>query len=362
MILSKDTVIQRDVEEIAESNMIDWKQFSKATILVTGASGLIGRQLVYSFLFANSKYELNLRVIAMVHNMEKAWKIFELVLQNKSLMLVQQDINEKIEINEDIDYIIHGASITASKAFVTKPVETIHTAIFGCKNILELAKDRKIRSGVYLSSMEVYGKNEKGYLNEMDYGYLDHVAIRSSYSESKKMCECLCSSYFHEYGIPIKIVRLTQTFGPGVEKDDNRVFAQFANAIIDKKDIVLYSKGETVRNYCYTKDAILGILTVLLKGKDGEAYNVANEDTEISILEMANMVAEKMSNGYTKVVIQLEDAEKHGFNPTMKVCIQCDKLKQLGWKAEVGLEEAYIRMIQSMEQKMCAKATIRISE
>jgi dTDP-glucose 4,6-dehydratase len=197
--------------------------------------------------------------------------------------------------------------------------------------------------------MEIYGISKQDFLAEEDYGYLNHTSVRSSYSESKQLCECLCVSYHKEYDVPFKIARLTQTFGPGIEKNDNRVFAQFARSVMDKKDIVLFSKGETVRNYCYTADAVKGILIILLKGEDGQAYNIANEETEISIYDMAKMLAREYTNGAIEVKIQLEDEAKHGFNPVARTCIRCDKLHALGWRAEVGLKEAYGRMMESMK-------------
>ena len=176
--------------------------------------------------------------------------------------------------------------MTASKAFVQKPVETIETTIWGTNNLLKFAQETGIKGMVYLSSLEVYGTTDFNLpeISEESYGYIEPLDPRSSYSEGKRMAECLCSAYFHEYGLPVKIVRLTQTFGPGVDYNDNRVFAQFARSIIEKRDIILHTKGETVRDYCYSRDAIAAIFTVLIKGEEGEAYNVANEETTISDL------------------------------------------------------------------------------
>ena len=329
---------------------IEWESFRNSTVLVTGASGLLGRQIVMTLLYANSVKELNLRVIGMVHNLEKAEKVFECLTGSSALVLYEHDINNEITLEEKIDFIIHGASVTSSKYFVEHPVETIYTSINGMRHILEVAKSNRIKAGVYLSSMEIYGVTDKDTIKESDYGYIDHINVRSSYSESKKMCECLIASYSQEYGVPFKIARLTQTFGPGVEKGDKRVFAQFAENIIQKKDIVLFSEGKTVRNYCYTTDAVRAILLLLLKGESGQAYNIANEKTEISIIDMARMLIDEYSDGTFDVKIQLEDASKHGFNPVARTCIDTGKMVSLGWEPEVDLKEAYNRMIQSMMQ------------
>ena len=154
------------------------------------------------------------------------------------------------------------------------------------------------------------------------------------------MAECLCISYGHEYGVPVKIVRLSQTFGPGVSYSDNRVFAQFARCAIENQDIVLKTKGETYRNYCYIRDVVTGILCVLLKGNSNEAYNIANKDTGISICDMAHMIADDIADKKINVVFDIaDDIAKLGYGPTIKISLDTDKIEQLGWKAEVGIED-----------------------
>ena len=265
--------------------------------------------------------------------------------------IVIGDIRDSIDIKDEIDYIIHGASMTSSKAFVDFPVETIRTALEGTDNVLEFAKVKKIKSMVYLSSLEVYGVTDpdKKSIRESEYGYIDQLVSRSSYSEGKRMAECLCISYGNEYGVPVKIARLAQTFGPGVSYEDNRVFAQFARSAIEEKDIVLKTKGETYRNYCYTRDAIKGILCVLLKGQNNEAYNIANRETGITICNMAELIAHDIAEDKIKVIFDIaDDSSRLGYGPTIKVALNTEKLERLGWKAEVDLKSAYERMIQSM--------------
>ena len=151
-----------------------------------------------------------------------------------------------------------------------------------------------------------------------------------------------------EYDIPVNVVRLTQTFGRGVDYNDGRVFAEFARCVIEKRDIVLHTKGETRRNYLYTQDAVNAILTVLIKGKNGEAYNAANEDTYCSIYDMAQMFAKRCAHGEIKVRIEIEDESKYGFAPVLKMNLDATKLKSLGWEAAVGLEDMFHILIQDM--------------
>ncbi len=326
-----NSIFEEDIKNII--NDFDMSVFDGKTILVTGATGLIGKLCVKSLL--NSGY--NTQVIALVRDEEKAKNIFG---ESKRLTYLVQDINQRINTTRRVDYIIHAASTTSSKDFVEKPVETIYTAINGSRNVLEFAKNKRLEGMVYLSSLEIYGVNEKENIKEEDYGYIDILNPRSSYSESKKMVETMCISYGTEYGVPVKIARLAQTFGAGVSISDNRVFAQFAKAIINKENIILHTKGETKRNYCYTTDAVRGIFTILTKGENNNAYNVANENSYCSISEMAHL----LENEYTKVEYKIDEVNR-GYNPTVKIALNTEKLNALGWEAKVNLKEMFDRLI-----------------
>lgn len=331
------TVFEEDIEKIIKTS--DMSVFKEKNVLITGATGLIGKLCTKVFL------KSGVNVIALVRNKEKAQKIFG---EDKKLRLLVQDINSAINYDGRVDYIIHCASTTSSVDFVEKPVETIYTAINGTRNVLEFAKRRgKYLEGmIYLSSLEVYGKTEKEDITEKDLGYIDILSVRSSYSEGKRMAETMCISYAKEYNVPVKIARLSQTFGAGVSKEDNRVFAQFAKSVINKENIVLFTKGETKRNYCYTADAICGILTILVKGKIGEAYNVANKNTYISIAEMAKI----LENENTKVIFKIDNVDR-GYNPTIQICLNSSKLEAIGWRAKVDLPEMFERTIKSMQEE-----------
>lgn len=328
-----NSIFEEDIKNII--NDFDMSVFDGKTILVTGATGLIGKLCVKSLL--NSGY--NTQVIALVRDEEKAKNIFG---ESKRLTYLVQDINQRINTTRRVDYIIHAASTTSSKDFVEKPVETIYTAINGSRNVLEFAKNKRLEGMVYLSSLEIYGVNEKENIKEGDYGYIDILNPRSSYSESKKMVETMCISYGTEYGVPVKIARLAQTFGAGVSISDNRVFAQFAKSIINKENIILHTKGETKRNYCYTTDAVRGIFTILTKGKNNHAYNVANENSYCSISEMAHL----LENEYTKVEYKIDEVNR-GYNPTVKIALNTEKLNALGWEAKVDLKEMFDRLIMN---------------
>ena len=347
----KNPILYTDLCDAASSdffNEID----DENTVLVTGATGMIGSQIVKSIVLYNSIHNKNIKIIALARNKKKAENVFRGFLENRKVDLFICDINEKIKIPEHVDYIIHGASATSSKYFVSNPVETILTALRGTKNILEIAREKSIKKMVYLSSLEVYGSPDEkvNYITEKDYGYLDPMQVRSSYSEGKRMAECLCAAYAKEYNVPVSVARLSQTFGACVSYDDGRVFAEFARCVIEKRDIVLHTSGRTIRSYCYTKDAITAIICLLTRGKTGEAYNVTNMDTVISIKEMAELVSELSSDNDVKVVYDIpENVAELGYNPEMVIRLDNTKLKLLGWKPTVNLKDMYTRLIKSMQ-------------
>ena len=146
---------------------------------------------------------------------------------------------------------------------------------------------------------------------------------------------------------------MTQTFGAGVAYNDTRVFAEFARCVIEKRDIVLKTKGETRRNYVSVNDAAEAIFTILLDGGVGEAYNVANSETYCSIYEMADMVAKEFGNNFTRVKIcEVADVGKFGYAPTLKMNLDCTKLNNLGWRAQDDLKHIFAEMIAYMQNSM----------
>lgn len=346
----KDKYLQEDLEFIANSN-IPLDEFYNKTILITGATGLIGSQIVKALLCINRIKNTKINIIALVRDTKKVNIIFNDVKDNKNLKFIFSDVTKKLFIEDNIDYIIHTASATASKFFVEHPVETIDIAINGTKNILELAKEKNISGMVYLSSMEAFGITDPNLesVSENDLGYIDIHNIRSCYSESKRMIECMCSCYAFQYNIPIKIARLSQVFGAGVSLNENRIFAQFAKSVINGEDIILHTHGKSYGNYCYTRDAIIAIFILLIYGNSGEAYTIANEKSNIKIRDMAYMVADKIANGNIKVKFDIpKDSMQYGYAPDVKMKLNASKMRSLGWEPKVGLEEAYRRMICSM--------------
>jgi dTDP-glucose 4,6-dehydratase len=344
-----DRVLQEDIEYLAEN--FDFKALYNSSVLITGATGLIGSQLVKFLSCLNRIKGANINIHALVRDIHKTRRVFETLYENQKINFIVQDIQQTPMVDGPVDYVIHTASITASKTFIEKPIETIDTAYIGTHTMLDFAKTKKVRGFAYLSSMEVFGITDTRLpeVKESDYGYIDILNPRSSYSESKRMCECLCACYAHEYGLPVKIARLTQVVGAGINYHDTRVAAQFARSAIENKDIILKTEGKTLRPIVYTRDAVTGIITVLLKGERGAAYSVANKTTAISIRETAEMIAEKMADKKIKVVYDIDIPAEYA--PNLNLNLNLNLLESLGWRAEVGIEDAYRRMIESMRNR-----------
>jgi nucleoside-diphosphate-sugar epimerase len=319
-------------------------------ILVSGATGLIGAALVRKFAAEGHA------VGAAVRNVEKAQKMFAGLA---NVEIAEWDVTKPggprscaaanaQERVSPVDWFVHAAAETSSRAFVERPVETIASILDGTWNALEFARTAKVGSMVYLSTMEVYGAPTAARVAEGDYGYLDPVAVRSCYPEAKRMAENLCVSYAGEYGVPVKIARLTQTFGEGVRYDDGRVFAEFARAILEKRDIVLKTEGTTARCYCYLGDALDAIETILEKGETATPYTVANEDTFCTVREMAEALCAAHPASGSKVVFDFDGAAARGFAPPFRMRLDCSRLRALGWEPKVGLMEMFDRMMGAM--------------
>ena len=347
-----NTVLIEDIERTLKLPLL--KELCGKTVLITGATGLIGQTLTRVLLQygAGEGPEKKIHVIACVRDREKADRLFEGFASGNLTYLVCDiaSLHAK-KADRKVDYMIHAASQTSSRAFVEQPVETIFTAVNGTRSALEFARQNEVRCFVYLSTMEVYGApvdDEK--IDEKHGTNLDTMQPRSCYPESKRLCEVLCASWQKEYGVPVRVLRLTQTFGPGVRYDDGRVFAEFARCVIEGRDIVLKTEGLTCRSYLYTADAVSAILTVLLRGSDGEAYNAANEETYCSIREMADLAARECAEGKIKVRIEADrDPSVFGYAPTLHMNLDTSKLRALGWHPSCGLAESYRRMIKSMQ-------------
>jgi len=341
-------VLLEDMENCLNSE-VNWNEFRYAKFLITGATGLIGSLMVKMLLYANEKLALHMKIYAFIRDEGKAKKIYK--EQSGRINYIIGDLSDlQFNLEEGFDYIIHAAAITMSWVMIEKPVDVIETALNSTRLLLTYLQKHIECKMVYISSMEMYGTvdNEK-MVDETCLGYIDLHSVRSCYPESKRMCECMCNSFVSQYGVKVCSARLAQTFGSGVLPGENRVFAQFARSVINHNDIVLHTDGLSEGNYVYTLDAVKAILLLLLQGKSGEAYNIANEASHVTIKEMAELVARQIAQGQIKVVYDIPVSQnKYGYAPKVKLNLSSDKIRALGWLPNVGLVDAYNRMIMYM--------------
>ena len=345
-----NNILKEDIQLFASRFALATELEGK-TIAITGSTGLLGACMVHCLLALQAQRGVNLHIVAVVRNMEKAVHLFG--EEHEELSYYQYDFSstEPFQPKRKVDYLFHFAAPTVSKDFIEKPVETMNTVYMGMQNILNYAEQAKLESLVLASTLEVYGTitDDSTPLTEDKQGYLDPMATRSSYPLAKRAAEGLCHNYAVEKQVKVKVARLAQTFGAGVSTQDNRVFAQFARSVIHNEDIILHTTGELSRCYCYTTDAISAMLYILLKGEDGTAYNVANEATYISIRQMAELVAETFNPDHVHVVIEMQ--EGLGYSPTTKLRLDTQRIQSLGWTPCYNMKDMFGRLIASMKEE-----------
>ena len=310
----------------------------EGNILITGATGLIGSCLV-DLLMRHSFCH----IYAMGRNSQRAEQRFADYWQQPRFHFIRHDICQSLECTENFHYIIHAASNASPNFFQKSPVEVMKSNLNGLCQLVEYGLAHHMQRMLYVSSGEVYGEGDGSVFTEESSGHIDILSPRACYPSSKRAAETLCAAYIQEYGADIVIARPCHTYGPYFTESDNRVYAQFIRNILNDEDIVMKSRGEQFRSWLYVVDCAVAMLLLLTKGNSGEAYNVANEESNITIRQLAEEIA-KIGN--KKVVFDL--AENGNTTPITKAVFSTEKLNQLGWKPLFSIEEGLAHTIQSM--------------
>lgn len=297
-------------------------------ILITGASGVLGKQLTDVLLMLNKKYNANMGIYAVGRDESKLRKIFT-YFDDKNLHMINYE--NMLKMPNNVNYIVHLASITSSKMFVETPACVLNESYSLTKTMLDFAVAKKVEMFNYVSSVEVYGKPyaEQKIFKEDMHGELLTTQVRNSYPEAKRFCESLTLSYMKQYGLGVVISRPAKVFSIAINQNDKRVFNDFAQKVINKENIILKSDGKQVFTYCYGLDAVVGLLIALLKGKTGEAYNIGNDKAVASISEIANEFARQ---GNVQVEYHLEDSNKTGYVNVGHCIVDSSKIKELGFE------------------------------
>lgn len=337
---------KEDIKKIAILDL-DWDYLRNKSIMISGATGMIGSFMIDLVMYKNRKDNLNCTIFALTRNEKKAKKRFEYYENSFLLKIVECDINKEFNVNLDkIDIIFHAASNTHPLAYSMQPIETIMTNIIGTKNLLDLAVKSNTSNFVFVSTVEVYGEN-KGDIERFteEYcGYIDCNTLRAGYPESKRAGEALCQAYISEKGLNIVIPRLSRVFGPTMLMSDTKALSQFIKKGVNNENIILKSDGSQFYSYTYVGDAVAGIFKCLFDGKCGGAYNISDANCDITLKELANIIAD-YSN--TEVVFEIPDSiEKAGYSKATKAILDSSKLVELGWKAEFNIKDSLIRTIE----------------
>lgn len=346
MFFSNETY-ENEIGEIANYG-IDWGRITGKSILITGASGLLGTVLIDAIMLRNKLYNADIEIYAMSRNEDKAQERFKGYWNMELFHFVQADVNKSFDVKAYIDYIIHAASNTHPHLYASDPIGSLMTNIEGTKNILEFSRKKNVARVLFLSSVEIYGNalHETDLFDEKYCGYLDCNTLRAAYPEGKRAGEALCQAYREQYGMDIVIPRLSRVYGPTLRLDDSKALSQFILNTINGEDIELKSEGRQRFSYVYVMDAVKALLLLLVNGKDGEAYNIADTHEALQLREIAEILAD-ISN--RTVVFDLpSDVEKKGFSKAQIAVLDTKKIQELGWQADYDMENGLKKTIEIM--------------
>lgn len=333
---------------------INWSKMDNKTVMITGATGLVGKYLIEVLMRRNLLFGINTKVIAVGRNEQRFNACFSDVKGIENVIFYKHDVQQPCNYAGHLDYIIHMASNTHPRLYATDPIGTEMINIFGSYYLLELAANNPGCRFVFTSSGDIYGDNrsEKDYLEERDCGYIDCNTLRAGYIEGKRASEALCNAFKESKGIDFVISRLCRIYGPTVNLDDSKAITQFIKNAVNKENIVLKSKGLQTFSYLYVYDVVSALLTVTVQGKNGEAYNIADNMQVISLRELAEMIAKI---GESRVVFELPDEiESKGASSFQNVKLDSKKLHGLGWVSRVRLRDGLewtVRQLNNSQYK-----------
>lgn len=349
MKVYENSLYIKDVEYVAGMDL-PWEKINNKSIMISGSTGLIGSMII-DVIMKKNKDGLNCRIYALGRSKDRMYKRFQYCFENPLFKFVEYDVNKKLFINEQvtIDYILHLASNTHPMQYSKDPISTITTNIIGVKNLLDFAVEHNTERFAFASSNEIYGENrgDVEIFDEKYCGYIDCNTMRAGYPESKRCGEALCQAYKAQKGLDVVIPRLTRSYGPTLLKSDTKALSQFLFKGVSGEDIVMKSRGTQYYSYLYVMDSVSGLLTVLLKGENGEAYNISDEKSDIMLKDLASIIADYAGKN---VVFEIPEAiESAGYSKATKARLDSAKLKKLGWTAKYDINAGVIRTLDMLK-------------
>jgi len=348
--MMKSRVVHEDIDRIINASL-PWQRFEGASILISGAAGMLAGYMVESLLGLKARGAAKPgRIIGLVRSIERAEVRFG---QDNVLTLIEGDVANLSKIQGPVDFIIHAASNASPKFYGSDPAGVMSANLLGTHSLLELARQKGTRGFLFFSSGEIYGdvSADQMPIAEDSFGYLNPTDPRSCYAESKRAGEAMCVAWASQYGVPTKIVRPFHTFGPGIKLDDGRVFADFISDLLHNRDITMKSDGSSKRAFCYVADAAIAYFKILLDGATGTAYNVGG-DVEISILELARLLVDEFSERGLQVHAVTESPVRPGYivSPVKRSSPDIRRIKALGWAPTTSLSTSFRRTVNHFEQ------------
>lgn len=342
------TIVQKDFREIANSISECSHLLSGKTVAITGGLGFIGRYMVGTLLYLNEHILHRSCRIIVIDNRITSPRGELFVLENKQHMrYIDHDVIKSLTLRGEIDYIIHAAGIASPFYYRKYPFETLDVAVTGTRNMLEIARKKKVEGFLFFSSSEIYGDPTPDAIptKETYNGNVSPIGSRSYYDESKRLGETLCMMYNHFHKTPTKMVRPFNIFGPGMRSDDYRVIPGYLYNALHDKPIQVYSDGVQTRTFCYISDAVAGFLLVLLCGKNGEAYNVGNDRNEISMSRLAKIFNQIFDNKLRVEYVPYPKGYPQG--EPQRRCPNLSKIKnELGYFPKIDLEKGLERTLR----------------
>lgn len=301
--------------------------------LVTGAAGFIGRNIV-RFLeqFFTANGFASSKIVAVVHDLEKARRILG---ESKYFEFVSQDISKEFMFEKKADYIIHAAGICDTKRCQEDPRQVMEVNVTGTNNLLHFASRTNAKCVLLISSASVYGKIPNTVLSESDIGFIDYGNINNVYAISKLSTEFLGALYIKEYQLPIKIVRPFHLYG--LEMAPDNTVAEFISCVNNNRDIIIHSSGQRLRNFTYISDAVEAMFYVMFDGEIGQAYNIGNKNSTVSILELAKEIKRAATGKTCDIIVEASGLAVPSNYVNMVPSTL--KIEQLGWMPRVNLNE-----------------------
>jgi len=339
-------IIYKDMEMIYESIKDCFIHTGGHTWLITGSGGFIGSYFLDFIDYCNNNvfYEPD-KVICIDNYKTGSISRIKHLLSNNNFQFINTDISKPIELSQHIDYIVHAASIASPTYYRKYPIETIEVNVWGLKNLLDIAKEKNLKSMLYLSSSEIYGNPDEEHIptSETYNGNVSCIGPRACYDESKRLGETLCINYWKQYGVPIKIARPFNVYGPGMRIDDRRVIPDFFKGAIYNKRIEILSDGSPTRSFCYISDAVTGFIKIMMSDYNGEIFNIGNDEMEITIGQLAEKIAEIVCD-VTVIYNKSSDTEYLTDNPQRR-CPDLKKARTLiKYNPSVNLETGLRRL------------------